>query len=128
MNEELRQRGDELVEVSGFFGSVLGSLRSGVVVLDRDLLVRTWNPRMEELWGVRADEVDGRPFLTLDIGMPVEEVARAIRTSLSTGEDAERVVECTNRRGRAIRCRVSVTPLRTEPRKGVTVVVDEISP
>jgi two-component system CheB/CheR fusion protein len=128
MNEELRQRGDELVDVSTFFGSVLGSLKWGVVVLDRELLVRAWNPRMEELWGVRADEVHGKPFLTLDIGMPIDQLAAAIRSSLSGGEETERVLDCTNRRGRPVRCRVSVTPLKTEPRKGVTVVVDELAP
>jgi two-component system CheB/CheR fusion protein len=83
---------------------------------------------MEELWGVRADEVHGKPFLTLDIGMPIDQLAAAIRSSLSGGEETERVLDCTNRRGRPVRCRVSVTPLKTEPRKGVTVVVDELAP
>jgi two-component system CheB/CheR fusion protein len=128
MNEELRQRGDELVEVSTFFGAVLGGLRWGVAVLDRDLLVRSWNPKMEDLWGVRAEEVDGKQFLTLDIGMPVDQLAAAIRSSLSTGEETERVVECLNRRGRPVRCNVIVTAMKSEPRKGVTIIVDELSP
>lgn len=127
MNEELRQRGEELVELSAFFGSVLGSLRSGVAVLDRDLLVRAWNPKMEELWGLRADETQGRPFVTLDIGMPIDQLAGAIRSCLSNGEGDERVLDCTNRRGRHVRCRVTVSPLRGEPACGVTLVVDEAS-
>lgn len=127
MNEELRQRGEELLELSMSFGSILGSLRFGVAVLDRELLVRAWNPKMEDLWGVRADEVEGKQFVTLDIGLPTDQLARAIRSTLSTGEDVERVLECTNRRGRVIRCKVDFTPLEGAPNKGVTIVVHELA-
>jgi two-component system CheB/CheR fusion protein len=126
MNEELRQRGEELVDLSVFFGSILGSLRFGVTVLDRELRVRAWNPRMEDLWGVRADEVEGKPFFTLDIGLPTDQLATAIRSTLSTGEEAERVLDCTNRRGRALRCKIAVTSLKGAPNRGVTLVVDEV--
>jgi len=128
MNEELRQRGEELLEVSTFFGSILGSLHSGIAVLDRELLIRAWNPKMEDLWGVRADEVQGKPFVALDIGLPIGEVTTTIRTSLASGEEGERVLDCTTRRGKALRCKVTVTPLKTDPRKGVTLVVEEAAP
>ena len=125
MNGELRSRGEELHDLSAFFSSILGSTRSGVAVLDQELLVRAWNPKMEELWGLRADEVQGKPFVSLDIGMPIDQLASAIRASLTNGEGAERTVECTNRRGRKIRCRVVVTPLASENSKGVTMLVEE---
>jgi two-component system CheB/CheR fusion protein len=125
MNEELRQRGEELVDLSVFFGSILGNLRFGVAVLDSELLVRAWNPKMEDLWGVRADEVEGKQFVTLDIGLPTDLLASAIRSTLSTGEELERVLECTNRRGRVIRCKVDVSALKGAPKKGVTLVVHE---
>ncbi len=126
MNEELRQRGEELLDLSTFFGSILGSLHSGIAVLDRELVVRAWNPKMEDLWGVRADEVQGKPFMTIDIGLPIDQLASTIRTSLSTGEEAKRTVDCTTRRGKALRCDVTVTPLTGDnSRKGVTIVVDE---
>lgn len=125
MNEELRQRGEELLEVSTFFGSILGSLHSGIAVLDRELMVRAWNPKMEDLWGVRADEVQGKPFATLDIGLPIDQLTSTIRTSLATGEDGERILDCTTRRGKPLRCKVTVSPLKADPRKGVTLVVEE---
>jgi two-component system CheB/CheR fusion protein len=128
MNEELRQRGEELLDVSTFFGSILGSLHSGIAVLDRELVVRAWNPRMEDLWGVRADEAQGKPIAALDIGMPIDLLTSTIRTSLSTGEEGERVLDCTTRRGKALRCKITVTPLKTDPRKGVTLVIDEAAP
>lgn len=127
MNDELRQRSEEVVELSTFFGAVLGSLRSGIAVLDQELLVRAWNAKMEDLWGMRADEARGRPFVTLDIGLPIDQLASAIRACISTGEETERVVDCTNRRGRAVRCRVTVTRLKGEPAGGVTVAVDELA-
>jgi len=125
MNHELRQRGEELLEVSTFFGSILGSLHSGIAVLDRELLVRAWNPKMEDLWGLRADEVQGKPFGALDIGLPIDQLTTTIRASLSTGEEGARILDCTTRRGKALRCNVMVTPLTGERRMGVTIVVDE---
>jgi two-component system CheB/CheR fusion protein len=128
MNEELRQRGEELLDVSTFFGSILATLHSGIAVLDRELLVRAWNPRMEELWGVRADEVAGKPFVALDIGLPIDQLASTIRTSLATGKEGEQVLDCTTRRGKSLRCRVTVTPMKADPSRGVTLVVEEASP
>ena len=127
MNEELRQRGEELVDVSNFFGSILATLHWGIAVLDRDLLVRVWNPRMEDLWGLRADEVEGKAFVTLDIGLPIELLAGAIRSSLSSGVQEKRTVDGTNRRGKPVRCTVTLTPLKVDPRKGVTLVVEELA-
>ena len=37
---------------------------------------RSGTARAEELWGLRADEVVGQHFLSLDIGLPVEQLAR----------------------------------------------------
>jgi hypothetical protein len=32
------------------------------------------------------------------------------------------------RRGKALRCRITVTPMKADPTRGVTLVVDEASP
>lgn len=122
---ELRQRGDELVAMSSFFGSILASFRWGVAVLDHDLLVRVWNPRMEKLWGLRVDEAVGKPFVALDIGLPLEPLATVARRSLATGTPDRRTVECTNHRGEPLRCMVTVTPLEAEEHGGVTLVIEE---
>src|SRR5215469_1412380 len=57
MNEEMRLRTAELDEARIFLEGVLSSVAAGVVVLDAELLVRSWNSGAEELWGLRADEV-----------------------------------------------------------------------
>jgi two-component system CheB/CheR fusion protein len=128
INEELRQRGDDLNRSNGFLESILTGLRSGVVVLDRELHVIAWNPRAEDLWGLRADEVRSQNFLNLDIGLPTAQLRTHIRACLSgDGDHMEQVVPATNRRGRAITCRVTVSPLSGGNRevRGVILLMDE---
>jgi two-component system CheB/CheR fusion protein len=128
INEELRQRGDDLNRSNGFLESILTGMRSGVVVLDRELHVIAWNPRAEDLWGLRADEVRSQNFLNLDIGLPTEQLRAGIRACLNgDGDHMEHMVPATNRRGRAITCRVTATPLSGGNReiRGVILLMDE---
>jgi len=112
INEELRQRSDDLNQVNTFLESILASFRGGVAVVDRDLLVLVWNHRAEDLWGLRAEEAEGKNFLNLDIGLPVEQLRQVIRTSLTgEGTPADLMLEAVNRRGKPIRCRVNSAPL-----------------
>ena len=129
MNDELRRRGDELNEVNAFLESIFTSVRAGLVVLDRNLDVLVWNGRSEDLWGVRHAEVEGTSFFALDIGLPVEQLKAPLRAALAGDGDAFEVsLPATNRRGRAITCRVSGAPLVSSadatPR-GVILFVDD---
>jgi two-component system CheB/CheR fusion protein len=112
MNEELRQRTVELNEVNDFLESILTSIRAGVMVLDENMRIQIWNHRAEDLWGLRADEVDGRHFLNLDIGLPVDRLKNLVRSCLVAESDHQEVLlDAVNRRGRPIKCRVTCTPL-----------------
>ncbi len=112
INDELRRRSDELNQVNSFLESILTSMRGGVVVLNRDLHVQIWNHKAEDLWGLRLDEVLGRHFLNLDIGLPVEQLPPCMRACLAGESDYQEVVlKATNRRGKAIQCKVTCTPL-----------------
>jgi CheB methylesterase/PAS fold len=87
----------------------------GVVVLDSELLVRSWNSGAEELWGLRADEVRNQPFFGLDFGLPVANVGDIVHECLSTGRRAGPVqVAAINRIGRSITCVVTCSPLRAK--------------
>ena len=112
INDELRQRTLDLNEVNSFLESILVSLEAGVVVLDEDLRVRAWNDHAADLWDLRSDEVHGQHFVNLDIGLPTDRLLPLVRATLA-GEDVERqlTVDATNRRGRAIRCRVTCSQL-----------------
>jgi len=112
-NRALQDRSGELHATRRHFQSVLDSVRAGLVVIDRDLNVLTWNAGAEDLWGARADEAQGRSLLGLDIGLPLEQLAAPIREVLA-GEAEERIVGLSahNRRGRPIRCRVKCWQMR----------------
>ena len=94
------------------------------MVLDRDCRVRVWNRLAEELWGIRTDEAVGAPFLSLDIGLPVGELAQPIRTVINGEETSvEKAIRSMTRRGKTISCLVSVTPLNEAAGSVVGVIL-----
>jgi len=111
INDELNQRTDDLNQSSSFLESILSSLNDGVVVLDDELRVRAWNERARDLWGLLPQEVHGRHFMNLDIGLPVDRLRASLRGALAGDSPAAVVVEAKDRRGRAISCRVRIAPV-----------------
>jgi two-component system, chemotaxis family, CheB/CheR fusion protein len=131
INEEARDRGDQLGEVNAFLESILTSLRSAVAVVDRDLHVRKWSRRAEDLWGMRSDEVVRKNFLNLDIGLPVDRLRAPIRACLNGEASAlDLTLDATNRRGRPIQVHVTCMPLGVgtpeEPPRGVILLMEEM--
>jgi two-component system, chemotaxis family, CheB/CheR fusion protein len=131
MNEEMRVRTAELDEARSFLEGVLSSVAAGVVVLDSDLLVRSWNKGAEELWGLRADEVRHQPFFSLDFGLPTAEVRDTVQQCLASGKRTGPVqVGAVNRIGRAITCTVVCSPLKPigeveKDRDGAVLLMEE---
>jgi len=112
INSELRDRSSELNLVNAFLESILTSLQGGVIVLDRELNVQIWNSRAQDLWGLRQEEVQGKPFRLLDIGLPVGDLLPAIEACLNNGALTQEVSSTArNRRGKSIVCKVNITPL-----------------
>ncbi|MDG6256936.1 MAG: CheR family methyltransferase [Methanomicrobiaceae archaeon] len=129
INDELRQRTGELNRSNEFLGAILASLHSGVVVVDRDYNVLIWSDEASDLWGLRADEVIGKSLLSLDIGLPVDQLKAPIGELLKGKADYdERLLDAVNRRGRTFRCQVIATPLVDEQgsRKGVVLLMEEV--
>ena len=132
INDELRQRSSELNHVNAYMSSILASLQGGVVVVDRDLEVQVWNYTAEELWGLRAEEVRGRHFLNLDIGLPAEQLIPPIRQLLA-GE-TKRIsltLDAVNRRGKTIRCMIDLDSLvgtRGEIQGVIIMIKEEAAP
>jgi two-component system CheB/CheR fusion protein len=113
MNDEQSSRSAELDRVNLFLEGILGSLGVGVVVLDSEGLVQVWNANSHELWGLRADEVEGQPFLGLEVGFPIGSLEDPIRR-VQSGDagQLELQVDAVDRRGRAIDCQVQLLPLK----------------
>ena len=114
MNTEVNARATELDRLNLFFESILGSLRVGVIVIDRSHLIQVWNAMSDDLWGLRAYEVEGRDLMGLEIGLPVKDLDDAIARAFggAAGPIEERV-EAMNRRGQRFSCLVRVVPLTT---------------
>ncbi len=113
INTELHDRTAQLNHVNMFLESVLGGVRAGVVVLDSDFNVQSWNAQAEDLWGLRVDDVLRKSIFALDFGLPVDRLRDDIRkVAGGSAEVAENVVEALNRRGREFRCKVLVSQMK----------------
>jgi two-component system CheB/CheR fusion protein len=128
VNQELRQRGSELGRSNVFLSGILRSVPLGVVVMNDDLHVELWNDVAADLWGLRHDEVKGKHFFGLDIGLPVEQLREPILGLIqSPDRTAELRLDATNRRGRHIALRVSLANVGgTEHGRGVIVLMQEM--
>jgi two-component system CheB/CheR fusion protein len=112
INDELRDRTGELHERDGMLEAILSSLGVGLVVIDKRQRVRVWNRCAADQWGVRPDEAADQHFLSLDLGLPTEKLAPALRAVLGGSSERERLeLDAVNRRGRAVVCATSVMPL-----------------
>jgi two-component system, chemotaxis family, CheB/CheR fusion protein len=112
MNDEQRRHTEELDRLNLFLEGILGNLGVGVAVVDRESKVQLWNANSQDLWGLRSDEVEGTDLLSLDIGLPVDELGGPLEEALSTAsKSTDLVLDAVNRRGRAFRCEVRVMPL-----------------
>jgi two-component system CheB/CheR fusion protein len=130
INDELGQRTTELNQLNSFLESIWAGLDGAVAVLDPDLQVLVWNHGSEDLWGVRQEEVQGQHFLNLDIGLPIDQVRPALRAAMSDEHRPQSItIEAINRRGRAVTCRVTCSPLLDSDKslRGVIMVVVEQS-
>jgi two-component system CheB/CheR fusion protein len=130
-NDRLRWQEGELGHANAFLNAILGTLQVGVAVCAPDLTVRVWNDLAAELWGMRGDEVIGKSFATLDIGLPVRSLIEPINACLASSGSASReiLVEAINRRGRTLVCRVLITPLTTDAGigRGVCILMEDAS-
>jgi two-component system, chemotaxis family, CheB/CheR fusion protein len=126
-NEELRRQSELAHSYRQYAEAILRSTNSGIIVLDGDQKVRSWNRWSENIWGLREEETVGRRFRELDVGLPAHELEPAVQTVIAGGEPVEIRISAIERRGRSIRCRVRVSPLLYEDRAshGAVLFVEE---
>ncbi len=129
MNDQLRSRTDELDNVNAFLESVLDGLQAGVVAVDEEMQVESWNAQAAELWGLGEDEVVGQHLMNLDIGLELDGLHKAVRRVLS-GEVAceQKTMDAVNRRGQSVRCRTRIQT-RTDAQdnlRGAILLMEEV--
>jgi two-component system CheB/CheR fusion protein len=127
LNEELHERTTELGDINAFMSGILASVRAAVLVLDEKMRVRVWNDRAFDLWGLRSDEVKGSSLMSLDTGLPLDPVREQVRRTLGGEADHDTIeVDATNRRGRAVRVRITAARLQPDAGTGVILLMDEL--
>jgi two-component system, chemotaxis family, CheB/CheR fusion protein len=127
INADLRVRTDEIGTLNAMLEAITGNIEVGAVVLDGTSRVRVWNERAADMWGMRSEEVLGRSFYDIDIGLPANELREMIRSVLAGGgAHQELSVDAMTRRGRRIRCRVKAHVVADgEQPKAVVLVMEE---
>lgn len=129
INDEATRRTIDLNEVTDFMAAIMTSIHAGVVVADTNLNILLWNAKAEDLWGLRAAEVEGRSLMTLEFGLPLDHLTSTMRSCLDGKIDfAEQVLEATNRRGRKIQCRVTCNRMVSPDKKprGLLLFMEEL--
>ena len=112
LNDEQQHHASELDKANLFLEGILSNLAVSVVVVDKEGTVQLWNSDSRELWGLRPDEVEGREFMSLDIGLPLERLREPLDKALAmTPETTDLTLEAINRRGKGFRCEVRTMPL-----------------
>jgi len=129
INEELHRRTDEANQANAFLQSILASIQAGVVVIDNQFNILSWNKQTENLWGLRTEEVAGQSFFTLETGLPVDQLREMIRRCIAGAEQLESTIEAVNRRGRSFCCHVSCNPLigADHSHQGVILIMEEVA-
>ncbi|MFL5844539.1 MAG: CheR family methyltransferase [Solirubrobacteraceae bacterium] len=128
INDEVRERSSDLDDVNAFLETILTSLGMAIAVVDRQGVVAVWNSHASDLWGLRGDEVVGHHLLGLDIGLPVEQLKPLLTRALGGAEPRGEIeLDAVNRRGRALRCHVTVLPLTEEDAPSGAVVLMNVA-
>ncbi len=58
----LKNKAGELESLKAYSESIIAGISVGVVALDRTGAITTWNPCMEQLFGLPAEDAQGKPF------------------------------------------------------------------
>jgi PAS domain S-box-containing protein len=121
----LEQKALEIARLKDFSENIVESLNVGVLAVDLEGLVESWNTRMEQLFGVARQEAVGRQLNSL---LP-EELGREI----TARGDLEQITGIYKQRlqhqGKLLTLNVSITPLvsKSNERIGRLLLFDDVT-
>jgi two-component system, NtrC family, sensor kinase len=121
----LEQKALEIARLKDFSENIVESLHVGVLAVDLDGIVESWNSRMEQLFGVSRQEAVGRQLrLLLPEELASEIAARGDQEQI-TGIYKHRL----QHRGRLLTLNVSITPLvsKSGERIGRLLLLDDVT-
>ncbi len=121
----LEQKALEIARLKDFSENIVESLNVGVLAVDLEGIVESWNTRMEQLFGVTRQEAMGRQLGSL---LP-QELAREI----AARGDQEQITGIYKQRlhhqGKSLTLNVSITPLvsKSNERIGRLLLFDDVT-
>ena len=121
----LEQKALEIARLKDFSENIVESLNVGVLAVDLDGLVESWNTRMEQLFGVARQEAVGRQLRSLLPEQLAEEIAARGDAEQVTGIYKQRLLH----QGKAFTVNVSITPLvsKSGERIGRLLLFDDVT-
>jgi PAS domain S-box-containing protein len=121
----LEQKALEIARLKDFSENIVESLNVGVLSVDLDGIVESWNTRMEQLFGVARQEAVGRQLSSLlPEELALEIVARGDEEQI-TGIYKQRL----HHQGKLLTLNVSITPLvsKSSERIGRLLLFDDVT-
>ena len=120
-HEVLRDRFQEVADLKSYTDSILASVTSGIVTLDLDGRVATFNPAAELLTGIFSGEIGGRYCTEVFAHTP--EVAELLMETLASRAGTGTVsLSLRRRNGTSVPVEMSAAPLRGLEGKDLGVV------
>jgi two-component system NtrC family sensor kinase len=121
----LEQKALEIARLKDFSENIVESLNVGVLAVDLEGIVESWNTRMEQLFGVTRQDAVGRQLRSL---LPEE-----LASEIAARGDAEQITGIYKQRlhhqGKALTLNVSITPLvsKSAERIGRLLLFDDVT-
>ncbi len=121
----LEQKALEIARLKDFSENIVESLNVGVLAVDLEGLVESWNTRMEQLFGVARQEAVGRQLRSLLPQELADEIAARGDAEQITGIYKQRL----HHQGKALTLNVSITPLvsKSAERIGRLLLFDDVT-
>src|SRR5580700_10033192 len=121
----LEQKASEIVRLKDFSENIVESLNVGVLAVDLNGIVESWNTRMEQLFGVSRQDALGQSLSAI---LPVE-----LAAEIATRGDEEQISGIYKHRlqhqGLALTVNISITPLvsKSGERIGRLLLFDDVT-
>ena len=121
----LEQKALEIARLKDFSENIVESLNVGVLAVDLDGIVESWNTRMEQLFGVARQEALGRQLRSLLPEQLAAEIAARGDVEQITGIYKQRL----HHQGKSLTLNVSITPLvsKSAERIGRLLLFDDVT-
>jgi PAS domain S-box-containing protein len=121
----LEQKALEIARLKDFSENIVESLNVGVLAVDLDGIVESWNTRMEQLFGVARQEAVGRQLSSLLPEELAHEIAARGDEEQITGIYKQRL----QHQGKLLTLNVSITPLvsKSGERIGRLLLFDDVT-